>query len=134
MVAGSPDAESWDVDAPIAKLNKFRYGVALPGKEARTRFRVLARGAGATLLEARPVTGRTHQIRVHLCHGELPIMGDAPYGGEPAPRMMLHCRTMSFQGRKNEIVSATASVDASFAALCADHGIDLTALQMDSAD
>jgi 23S rRNA pseudouridine1911/1915/1917 synthase len=125
VVAGSPDEDSWEVDAPIAKINKFRYGVALPGKAACTRFRVLTRGAGATLLEARPVTGRTHQIRVHLCHCDLPIIGDTPYGGAPAARMMLHCRTMAFSGRKGELATASAPPDEAFSALCQAHDIQL---------
>jgi len=124
LVADLPDQESWRVDAPIAKLNKFRYGVALPGKESSTEFRILATGRGATLLEARPLTGRTHQIRVHLTHCGLPIVGDIPYGGTTAPRMMLHCRSMSFIASGGRIVSATAPIDASFAAICAGYGID----------
>ena len=108
LIADSPDEEEWTVDAPIAKLNKFRYGVAQPGKESRTIFRVIARGAGATLLEARPLTGRTHQIRVHLVHAGFPIIGDTTYDGEHAPRMMLHCRSMAFRTRDGRPVAATA--------------------------
>lgn len=120
-----PDEESWTVDAPIAKLNKFRYGVALPGKESVTSFRVIAQGEGATLIEARPRTGRTHQIRVHLAHCDLPIIGDAPYGGTPAPRMMLHCRQMSFVNQNGREVVATAQVDGAFQEICRSYGISL---------
>ena len=126
LVAAEPDEEEWTVDAPIAKLNKFRYGVALPGKEARTMFRVLARGAGATLVEARPLTGRTHQIRVHLVHSGFPIIGDTTYGGDAAPRMMLHCRSMAFQTRDGRPVAATAPADREFAHVCAAFGIDVS--------
>ena len=125
LVAAEPDDEEWTVDAPIAKLNKFRYGVALPGKEARTLFRVLARGVGATLVEARPLTGRTHQIRVHLVHSGFPIIGDTTYGGDPAPRMMLHCRTMAFRTRDGRPVAATAPVDREFDQVCTAFGIEL---------
>lgn len=123
LVSGIVDEESWEVDAPIAKLNKFRYGVALPGKPALTRFRVLARSGSATLVEAQPLTGRTHQIRVHLTHKGLPIIGDPPYGGAPASRMMLHCRTMAFTARGGRSVSATAPPDPAFLAICAKEGI-----------
>ena len=124
VVTESPDEEEWLIDAPLAKLNKFRYGVALPGKESQTRFRVLARGTGATLVEARPLTGRTHQIRVHLEHCSLPILGDATYRGETAARMMLHCRSMAFLTRDDRPVSATAPVDALFRNICSSYGID----------
>jgi len=125
LVAGSPDEETWTVDAAMAKLSKFRYGVARPGKEARTMFRVLVRGEGATLVEARPLTGRTHQIRVHLLHAGLPIIGDTTYGGEQATRMMLHCRVMSFRTREGRPVSATAPLDSDFLTICRSFGIDL---------
>ena len=124
LTAGVPDEEQWLVDAPIAKLNKFRYGVALPGKESRTAFRVIATGTGATLIEARPFTGRTHQIRVHLSHCGLPIIGDAPYGGEAAARMMLHCRSMAFTDGKGRQVQATAPLDKEFLEVCRGFGID----------
>jgi RluA family pseudouridine synthase len=126
LVAASPDEDKWLVDAPIAKLNKFRYGTAYPGKEARTGFRVLARGAGATLVEARPFTGRTHQIRVHLLHSGFPIIGDVTYVGDPARRMMLHCRTMAFRTRDGRPVAATAPPDEAFTAICASYGIDVS--------
>ena len=117
LIAGSPDESAWNVDLPIAKMSKFRYGVALNGKPARTRFRVLGEGGGVTAVEARPLTGRTHQIRVHLVHSGFPIIGDESYGGTPAARMMLHCRSMRFKGAKGQIIEAVAPIDADFS-LC----------------
>lgn len=114
IVSEIPEEEGWRIDAPIGKLNKFRYGVTIPGKPSITEFRVLSNGAGATLIEARPLTGRTHQIRVHLAHSGLPIAGDTPYGGAHAERMYLHCRSMSFQEKSGEHIRATAPVDDSF--------------------
>ncbi|SNB47450.1 RluA family pseudouridine synthase [Geobacter sp. DSM 9736] len=128
LVDTLPDEERWTVDAPIAKLNKFRYGVAFPGKEAVTHFRTLAAGSGAVLVEARPVTGRTHQIRVHLTHCGLPILGDTTYGGASAPRMMLHCRQMCFRSSDGRKVSAVAPVDPAFLEECRARSIDLSPL------
>ncbi|HEY5974824.1 MAG TPA: RluA family pseudouridine synthase [Geobacteraceae bacterium] len=128
VVTTVPGQDAWEVDAPIAKLNKFRYGVALPGKEARTCFRVLRTGTGGALVEARPLTGRTHQIRVHLVHSGLPILGDTTYGGAPAPRVMLHCRAMACRGRRGNLVSAVAPPDAAFLETCLAHGIDLAGI------
>lgn len=114
LISGSPDQEQWKVDAPIDKLSKFRYGVALNGKPARTVFRVLGEGGGVTAIEAKPLTGRTHQIRVHLKHSGFPIVGDESYGGVPAPRLMLHCRSMRFTGPRGKLIEAVAPAEAAF--------------------
>ncbi len=129
LVEGRPEQQQWRIEAPIAKLNKFRYGVATPGREAITDFRIISVGHGFTLLEARPLTGRTHQIRVHLAHSGLPIVGDTLYGGPAASRIMLHCRRMSFQSREGRLISATAPPDATFAEVCRDAGIAVEQLE-----
>jgi 23S rRNA pseudouridine1911/1915/1917 synthase len=94
VVRGRPDIEHWITDLPIAK-QKGKYMVPSDGvgKSARTEFTVLSAGPSSSLVQARPLTGRTHQIRVHLAHQGFPILGDIPYGGPPRPRLMLHaCR------------------------------------------
>jgi 23S rRNA pseudouridine1911/1915/1917 synthase len=118
IVADLPEEPQWSVDAPIGKLNKFRYGVTLPGKPSVTNFRVIATSGRYALIEAQPVTGRTHQIRVHLTHCGLPIVGDEPYGGIPEARMMLHCRSMSFRGSRGEPIRAEAPLDNIFNDFC----------------
>ncbi len=110
--AAGPDA--WTVDAPVASLGKSRFGVGPGGRDARTDFRILAAGPGAALLEARPLSGRSHQIRVHLAHGGRAVVGDTRYGGLAAPRMMLHCRRMAFEAADGRRVEATAPPDAAF--------------------
>jgi RluA family pseudouridine synthase len=126
LVAGNPEEETWKVDIPIGRLSKFRYGAVHSGREAHTQFRVMARGHGAALVEARPLTGRTHQIRVHLAHSGLPIIGDQAYGGPAAPRIMLHCRFMAFRASDGRDVAATAAVDEDFTRACGDYGITPT--------
>jgi 23S rRNA pseudouridine1911/1915/1917 synthase len=123
LATGTPPGDRWEIDAPIAKIAKSRYGVASPGKEARTLFRVIAEGEGAALVEVSPLTGRTHQIRVHLAHCRLPIVGDEVYGGAAAPRMMLHCLSMSFRSAEGRQLDITAPVDDAFAAICGKYGI-----------
>jgi RluA family pseudouridine synthase len=66
-------------------------------ERAETRFRRLESRAGRTWVEAEPVTGRTHQIRVHAAASGFPIVGDALYGGSPGERVCLHARELAFQ-------------------------------------
>jgi 23S rRNA pseudouridine955/2504/2580 synthase len=79
--------------------------VSESGQDAETVFRRLARGAEFSLLEAELLTGRTHQIRVHLAHLKHPVLGDAKYGDfelnhrlrrEGLKRMFLHARSLAF--------------------------------------
>jgi 23S rRNA pseudouridine1911/1915/1917 synthase len=86
-----------------AKSSQGKWG-SVPesrgGLHAHTDFTVLGHGflEGIKVLyiEARPVTGRTHQIRVHLSSAGMPIIGDKLYGGSPAERMYLHALTLTF--------------------------------------
>ncbi|MEM8758184.1 MAG: RluA family pseudouridine synthase [Planctomycetota bacterium] len=72
------------------------------GKPARTRYRVLGGGAGRSLVELEPITGRTHQLRVHAAtpvrDGGMgaPIAGDTLYGKGAGPRLMLHAGALEF--------------------------------------
>ncbi|MCL4798232.1 MAG: 23S rRNA pseudouridine(1911/1915/1917) synthase RluD [Burkholderiales bacterium] len=94
------------VDAPIGRhpVARTRMAVAARGKPARTRYAVLRRFRGATLVECRLETGRTHQIRVHMDSIGHPLVGDPVYGrraaGTPAalatfPRQALHAARLA---------------------------------------
>lgn len=91
------------VDAPIGRAPGARKIVVTSlGKTAETAFKVASKKKGATLVEAMPLTGRTHQIRAHLAHMGHPVMGDAefdrPAAGEArAPRLMLHAYRLMFE-------------------------------------
>ncbi|OHC13046.1 MAG: 23S rRNA pseudouridine(955/2504/2580) synthase [Pseudomonadales bacterium GWC1_66_9] len=91
LVRGCWPSARKQVSAPLQK-NTLRSGERMvevdeEGREALTLFRVLRRfGDFATLVEAKPVTGRTHQIRVHARHAGHPIAGDAKYGDEEFTR------------------------------------------------
>lgn len=84
LVQGSPTQDDFEVDAPIAphptNIGLMRVEPKR-GKKSRTRFTVLERFRGYTLLRCQPFTGRTHQVRVHLRHVRLPIVGDTLYRG-----------------------------------------------------
>ena len=81
-VFGDPEGDSGSIDAPIARRplpSLLRY-VGPEGKACLTRYRVLQRQENSTKLALEPVTGRTHQLRVHCAHMGWPILGDPQYG------------------------------------------------------
>ncbi|HEX2674242.1 MAG TPA: class I SAM-dependent methyltransferase [Polyangiaceae bacterium] len=96
------------------------------GQRALTRYRVLASVRERALLELRPETGRTHQLRVHLSHVGAPIVGDSVYGSTPAERLFLHARDLVLQ---KPALSAHAPVPAAF-----DAALHARAPELGSAD
>lgn len=92
VISGDPGEEPLVLDQAIARdpLTPGRFAPSSRGRPARTAVRTLIRGATQNLVEARPLTGRSHQIRVHLAAAGWPVAGDVLYGGAPAPRLMLH--------------------------------------------
>ncbi|EEF57350.1 pseudouridine synthase [Pedosphaera parvula] len=67
------------------------------GEKAETHFEVITKAEGGTLVEAEPITGRTHQIRVHAAEQGFPILGDALYGGTKASRVCLHAAELKLK-------------------------------------
>lgn len=92
LVAGNPGHCPVTLDQPLARdpLSPGRFVPSPRGRVARTVVHTLAAGPAASLIEARPLTGRSHQIRVHLAAAGWPVLGDRLYGGGSAPRLMLH--------------------------------------------
>ncbi len=82
LVFGGPEADSGIIDAPIARREKpsLLRCIDPSGKPSRTEFRVLERSRETCLLALRPITGRTHQLRLHCAHMGFPILGDPQYG------------------------------------------------------
>ena len=123
-VVGQWPTDLRDVQAPIDRASSpsgerlMRIAAAGEGKSALTRFKVLKRLGAFTLVEAEPVTGRTHQIRVHARHAGFPLVGDPKYGDEAinqhfqrqgVKRMFLHARRLVF---KDPCTGETLSVEA----------------------
>ena len=79
------------IDAPIDRRplpSLLRY-ISPTGKPSQTRCRVLTRFEGHTLVELEPLTGRTHQLRLHCAHFGCPILGDPQYGTEESQEYSL---------------------------------------------
>src|SRR5437016_4457552 len=94
---------------------------------AETRFRVIRLDGARTLVEADPVTGQTHQIRVHAAANGFPILGDALYGGTPAARVHLHAQQVTLRHpATGQETTFTAPVDFS-----ADIGLALRSALVD---
>ena len=82
LVFGTPEPDSGTIDAPIARLPlpSLLRRVDPAGKPSVTEYRMLERRERCSLLELRPITGRTHQLRVHCAYMGFPILGDPQYG------------------------------------------------------
>jgi len=100
LVKGRLAPESGVIEAAIGRdpRNRQRMAVVAKGREARTEYRVLKYFKDYTLLEIRPRTGRTHQIRVHLAAIGFPVVGDSAYGvtSPHLSRQFLHASRLGF--------------------------------------
>ncbi|HET8711421.1 MAG TPA: 23S rRNA pseudouridine(955/2504/2580) synthase RluC [Spongiibacteraceae bacterium] len=120
LAAGTWPRHRARIEVPLEK-NTLRSGervvrVSMEGKPALTEFKVLESFSIATLIEASPITGRTHQIRVHAQYAGHPLAGDEKYGDNAANarfrelglrRLFLHAYALSFewQGRRLQLQS-----------------------------
>ena len=101
LVEGVMKEPEGTIDAPIGRSKKDRKKMAVDpeGRPAVTEWKVIAEGRGCTLLDVHILTGRTHQIRVHMRSIHHPVCGDPLYGSEKGakvPCLMLHARSLSF--------------------------------------
>lgn len=140
LVEGAPAWDKLDIDARLSRIDDpdaahggkkgpLAWQTVDPiGVRALTRARVLARGTGVSLLEARPETGRMHQIRCHLAHVGFPIVGDSLYGAKQAfadaRGIGLVAFAISFPLPHGGRAFVVAPLPEPFAAALSAHGID----------
>lgn len=124
LVAGKWPVSCRRIEAPLEK-NVLRSGervvrVSREGRRAVTEFTVVERLAGATLIEARPITGRTHQIRVHALHAGFPLLGDDKYSTDETrefartvqlQRLFLHASELHLQLPGDAALALRAALD-----------------------
>ena len=106
------------IDLPIGRNPKSpsQFRVDPNGKEAQTLYKVLASNDTHSLVELRPETGRTHQLRVHMAYIGTPIHGDKVYGKE-ADRMYLHAAKLEITIPDGERMLFAADIPPEFAAM-----------------
>lgn len=128
IVAGTVTEDEGTISLSLSKISSAKDGwhmiAAKKGKPAVTHWRKLEERGGLTLVEFRPETGRTHQIRVHAQLGlGAPLLGDPIYGtGKGAPRTMLHAARLTIPREGKDPVTAEAPLPADFAALGFTYG------------
>jgi tRNA pseudouridine32 synthase / 23S rRNA pseudouridine746 synthase len=121
VLDGVPERDAGTIDLPLAKVSTAAAGWRMvpdaKGKPARTGWRVVTVRDGRALVEFRPETGRTHQIRVHAASGlGAGIVGDPVYGRAAAGGMLLHAAALTLARPGKAAIAAEAPLPARFAA------------------
>ncbi|MEC7818732.1 MAG: RNA pseudouridine synthase [Pseudomonadota bacterium] len=126
VLAGIPNGEEGTIELSLSKISSAEKGwrmiAAKKGKPSVTHWRLLDTKDGRALIEFRPETGRTHQIRIHCEAGlGLPLLGDPVYGNGAtkgaAPRTMLHAAGLTVTREGKTPIEAVAPLPPEFAAL-----------------
>src|SRR3954454_20006549 len=105
VVEGGPKDDEGRIDIALGKLDESRGWWMKPdpnGLPASSTWRVMGRGDGLTWLALEPLTGRTHQLRVHCAEMGFPIVGDGIYGTRGGPPLHLHARAVTVPISKNK--------------------------------
>jgi tRNA pseudouridine32 synthase/23S rRNA pseudouridine746 synthase len=118
VLDGVPDGESGTIDLPLVKVSSaargWRMTGAANGKPSRTGWRVLAVRDGRALVEFRPETGRTHQIRVHAAEGLGAAVAGDPVYGRGGGAMLLHAAELTVPRPPKPDIAAGAPLPMAF--------------------
>jgi tRNA pseudouridine32 synthase / 23S rRNA pseudouridine746 synthase len=119
LVHGTVQEDKGEIDRPIRQFGSGRMGVdEKKGKPSLTKYEVVKRFDDRTLVRAYPVTGRRHQIRVHLYHIGHPIVGDRHYGDKNVqknfPRLMLHAERIEFTSKNGRTIAVESKAPEGF--------------------
>ena len=138
LIVGVPEVYEGQIDAPLSKQpgtgGEKMHVDEKNGQKASTRYRVIERaGNSACWVELQPLTGRTHQLRVHMAAIGHPIVGDGKYGGQDAfltgsisRKLHLHARRLVIDHPDGAPLDVTADLPLHFAASMEQMGFDLT--------
>ena len=130
LLSAAPEPKAATIDAPLRReeigRESYMRVVAFdaPGAQgSQSRYRTLASGPEGAVVELEPLTGRMHQLRVHMAHIGRPLIGDVRYGGAlttpfgPAQRLMLHAAKLSFPHPEGGTTTVEAPPPEDFAKL-----------------
>lgn len=129
VVAGIPKQDTWNCRLKLSpdpkQIGRMKVD-ARNGKEAETQFRVLQRGEKMSLLEVHPLTGRTHQIRVHAAQSSYPCVGDELYGRvENGVELGLRAVRLAYN---DPFTRRRVEIRAPLEKFCAEYGFDVPVL------
>jgi tRNA pseudouridine32 synthase/23S rRNA pseudouridine746 synthase len=130
LVSAAPEPRAGNIDAPLVRQEIGRESYMrvcafdAPGAQgSQSRYRTLSASEDGALVELEPLTGRMHQLRVHMAHLGRPLVGDPRYGGaltfagRAAPRLMLHAARLTFPHPEGGDRTVEAPLPADFEAL-----------------
>lgn len=130
LVSAAPEPRAGLIDAPLVRQEIGRESYMrvcafdAPGAQgSQSRYRTLSASPDGALVELEPLTGRMHQLRVHMAHIGRPLVGDPRYGGaltfagRAAPRLMLHAARLTFPHPEGGDLTVEAPLPADFEAL-----------------
>lgn len=136
LIAAVPEPRGGTIDAPLVRQEIGRESYMrvcafdAPGAQgSQSRYRTLASSEDGALVELEPLTGRMHQLRVHMAHIGRPLIGDPRYGGaltaagQRAGRLMLHAARLTFPHPAGERMTVSAPPPEDFATLATAMGL-----------